>query len=326
MTEWHDAVSEKLMLEAQASQMRNMPPRPQMALSDADPTESSRPSSGDSTVETSSIVGAADYFPYPRTNQNGRPHPPTRPFLHTQATARGIAPQRTRPSPSYDAPWSPLRRRSSMPADNRPQYQHPSSWPRGHPTSPHHQYKFAPLRQKQRTRPRTPSTVSESSVTSDSSYTTSSASLSPVLQSAQVHQPGATQGGDIRRSQSLAYFHPPPGHAAHPNAYHTQVQFPHQRRPSAGFGQPVNQSGDLNMNTNGIWNGRSNPNERGLNVRWPDQSPQGGDTSRVNRSGTVRGPDRQTRSARSVDGRRSERERERERRGQSVGVGGRMYA
>ena len=59
MTEWHDTVSEKLMLEAQASQMRHMPPRPQMALSDADPTDMSRPSSGDSTVETSSMIGGA---------------------------------------------------------------------------------------------------------------------------------------------------------------------------------------------------------------------------------------------------------------------------
>lgn len=80
---------------------------------------------------------------------------------------------------------------------------------------------------------------------------------------------------------------------------------------------------------NGTRNGNATSNDKGRNVRWPDQAaPRGGDgVTRVKRSDTVRAPDSSgTRSARSVDGRRSERERERERRGQSVGLSGRAYA
>ncbi|KAL9100730.1 MAG: hypothetical protein Q9163_003937, partial [Psora crenata] len=47
MTEWHDAVSLRLKLEAQASQDRNMSRRPPMALSDGE-LDSSRPTSVDS--------------------------------------------------------------------------------------------------------------------------------------------------------------------------------------------------------------------------------------------------------------------------------------
>ena len=331
MTAWHDSVSEKLMLEAQASQMRNTPTKPQMALSDIDPLETSRPSSGgtqsigDSTMETSSIVGANNHFSQPSTSQKGRRPPPAKPFINTHASARRIASQQRSYPPAYDAPWSPLRRRSSMPPDNRAQNQHPSSWSRGHLMSSQYQLKFAP-QQSQRVRPkshaRTPSTLSESSFTSDSSYTTSSASVSPVLGPAQMHQSSAQHGGDIRRSQSLGYFNPPPGQAIQSNALPTHPNLPPQRRPSAGIGAPASQGGDWNLNTDGVGERFAKPNERGLNVRWPDQNDRrGGDISRVNRSNTVKGPDIHARNARSVDGRKNEQERERQRRGQSVGVG-----
>ena len=282
--------------------MRKMRPRPQMALSDVDPTEISRPSSGethsvgDSTIETSSIVGTGNYFSQPNAYQYGRRPPPAKTFVNTHATARGIAPPK-KPYPStYDAPWSPLRRRSSMPPDNRPQYQHPSSWPRGHPISPHHQYKVAP-QQNQQIRPkphaRTPSTLSESSFTSDSSYTTSSASLSPVLRPTQMNQTGVQPGGDIRRSQSLGYFNQPPGPPVQSNVHPTHSHSAHQRRPSSGVTALANQDVNWNVNENGVGVGYTKPNERGLNVRWPDQNTQGdGGVSRVSRSNTVKGPDR----------------------------------
>ena len=326
MIAWHDTVSEKLMIEAQASTMRNLPPRPQMALNDADPAERSRPSSGNtySTIESSSMVGAAKYIP-----SNQKP-PPTRPSISSPTKSRGMSHhQNPYPPPPYDAPWSPLRRRSSMPPDKGPQYAHPSSWhtymhpPRQPPRPSHHA--------------RTPSTLSSSSFTSDSSYTTSSASAasaSPVLHSTPLHPPSLQYGSDIRRSQSLGYFPQAPGVPLPP-----RPQFPPvDRRQSLGVGLPTaRHSGEWSSPaSSGVGVGRANglvkPNERGLNVRWPDQDVRGGGVggsgTRLDRSATVRAPgppvlDRHARTARSADGRRSEREREKRRRGESVGHHGR---
>ncbi len=318
--------------------MRSMPPRPQMALSDADPAESSRPSSGEtySTIEPISMVGAAKYF---STSQKSTP---TRPSISSPTKSRDISNhQNPYPPPPYDAPWSPLRRRSSMPPDKAPQYAHPPSWqnythpPRQPPRPTHHHT-------------RTPSTLSSSSFTSDSSYPTSSASAasaSPVLHSTPLHPPSLQYGSDIRRSQSMGYFPQVPGVQPNPKSQSPTSD----RRPSLGVGLPnTRYSGDWSSSsttTNGVGSGKANglakPNERGLNVRWPDQEAQtrgvSGSGTRLDRSATVRAPgpgpgpemDRQARTARSVDGRKSERERkeererERKRRGESVGLHGR---
>ena len=326
MIAWHDTVSDKLMIEAQASTMRNMPPRPQMALNDANPADLYKAPSGKiySSIEAGSVVGAAKYFP------SSQKSTPTQPSVNSPSKSRGMSNhQNPYPPPPYDAPWSPLRRRSSMPPDKGPQYAHPSSWntythpPRQPPRPSHHT--------------RTPSTLSSSSFTSDSSYTTSSASAasaSPVLHSTPLHPPSSQYGSDIRRSQSLGYFPQAPGAPLPP-----RPQFPTaDRRQSLGVGLPAaRHSGEWSSAPStgtgiGRANGLAKPNERGLNVRWPDQEFRGGDVGgsgmRLNRSATVRAPvppvlDRHARTARSADGRRSEREREKRRRGESVGHHGR---
>lgn len=188
MVEWHENVAEKLMLEAQASAARAMPPRPNLALSDID-LESSRDTS---SVDSHSIVDAAHgagYFNHPRAYNRGAP------FLQV--------PYGVRPPPQYpnQEPWSPERRRSSLPDDraypssgsrdgstptNHPPPP-PNSHPHRHHPHPHHHHHH-------HVRPhhtRVPSDISTtSSDTSDtSSITTSSASMSPGPYQAHHHPP-----------------------------------------------------------------------------------------------------------------------------------------
>ncbi|CAF9938419.1 MAG: hypothetical protein ALECFALPRED_007688 [Alectoria fallacina] len=216
MVEWHESVAEKLMLEAQASAARAMPPRPNLALSDID-LESSRDTS---SVDSHSVVDAAHgagYFNHPRANDRGPQ------FVHV--------PYRLRPSPRYlnQEPWSPERRRSSLPDDRA----YPSSWPREGPTPtsyapppphshphphPHHHHHVRPHHA------RIPSDISiSSSDTSDtSSITTSSASMSPVRYHAQINSPSGPSG--LRRHSTIV---PPQRPASHPQGYS-----PHQRQPT----------------------------------------------------------------------------------------------
>ena len=197
MIEWHDNVSQKLMLEAQASAARNIPPRPQMALSDVD-LESSRNSSLDSRP----VSDMAGYFVGGRASYRFPAFLPPRPG----------------PPPQYpqDAPWSPERRRSSLP-DNQP---FPAFWPHNGPTPT----SFAPYPNRPRHTPRAPSDLSvTSSDTSDtSSVTTSSASLSPVRYHTQSHVPPNSQVG---RRHSTHF--PPQRPQSHPQGYS-----PHQRQPT----------------------------------------------------------------------------------------------
>ena len=204
------------MLEAQASAARAMPPRPNLALSDID-LDSSRDTS---SVDSHSVVDAAHgagYFNHPRANGRGPP------FLQV--------PYRVRPSPQYpnQEPWSPERRRSSLPDERA----HPSSWPRDGSTPteytsppssrPHHHLPH--LHHQHHVRPhhtRVPSDLSiTSSDTSDtSSITNSSASMSPVHYHAQVHSPSDPSGP---RPHST-FIHP-----QHP----AQGYSPNQRQPSS---------------------------------------------------------------------------------------------
>lgn len=190
------------MLEAQASAARAMPPRPNLVMSDMD-LESSRDTS---SVDSHSVVDAAHgagYFYHPRANNRGPP------FVQV--------PYRVRPPPQYpnQEPWSPERRRSSLPDDRA----YPSSWPRDGPTPtnyaspapnshPHHHLPHQDHHHHRRHRPhhtRTPSDISiTSSDTSDtSSITTSSASMSPVRYHTQVHSP-SSPSGPRRHSTSVS--------------------------------------------------------------------------------------------------------------------------
>ena len=216
------------MLEAQASAARAMPPRPNLALSDID-LESSRDTS---SVDSHSVVDAshgAGYFNHPRTSNRGPP------FVQI--------PHGVRPPPQYpnQEPWSPERRRSSLPDDRA----YPSSWPRDgptpttyappppvpsthahhHPPHPHHHHPPHPHHHHHHhARPhhaRLPSDISlTSSDTSDtSSITTSSASMSPVRYHAQIHSP-SRPSSSRRHSTSVPPQRPAPGY------------LPNQRQPS----------------------------------------------------------------------------------------------
>lgn len=217
MVGWHENVAEKLMLEAQESAARAMPPRPNLALSDND-LESSR---DNSSVDSHSVVDAAHgagYFNHPRAKNRGPP------FVQT--------PHGVRLPPQYhnQEPWSPERRRSSLP-DGRA---YPSSWTRDGstpteytPTPPpssrahqhpphlhhHHHHHHHDVRPRHT---RIPSDISiTSSDTSDtSSITTSSASMSPVGYHAQIHSPSRPSSS---RRHSASFLPQRPAQGYSPN-------------------------------------------------------------------------------------------------------------
>ena len=197
LSEWHDAVRQKLMLEAQASATRDLPPRPQMALSDID-LESSR----DSSVDTHSVAGTD------MTGFLSRPHVPCRYPIHPTIRVPHPPPQYP-----YEAPWSPERRRSSLPDNSRG---FSASWPRnGLQTTP---IPGPPRNGRPRHHVRGDSDLSTiSSSTSDSSsITTSSVSLSPVRYHSHLQAPNSP--ASRRHSTNV----PPQRPASHPQGYVAQ--------------------------------------------------------------------------------------------------------
>lgn len=279
------------MLEAQASAARAMPPRPNLALSDIDLESSKETSSVDSHSVADAAHGAG-YFNRPRANNRGPQ------FVHI--------PYRVRPSPQYpnQEPWSPERRRSSLPDDRA----YPSSWPSDGPTPTtyapppsnshphnHHPHPHHYHHHHHHVRPhhaRIPSDISiTSSDTSDtSSITTSSASMSPVRYHAQLYSP-SSPSGPRRHSTNV----PPQRPASHPQGYS-----PHQREPV----------------------GPSVPKSK--NVRWQDMDDVF-DAPRLiiprNRSMDMRGRGGSRAEYRMEDQRRGARSV-----GPMTGVGGRRYA
>lgn len=274
------------MLEAQASAARAMPPRPNLALSDID-LESSRDTS---SVDSHSLFDAAHgagYLNHLRANNRGP--------LFVQV------PYRVRPPPQYpnQEPWSPERRRSSLPDD----IAYPPSWSRAGPTPtnytppppsshPHHHLPHPHHHHHHHVRPhhtRIPSDISiTSSDTSDtSSITTSSASMSPTRYHAQHHSPSGPSG-PRRHSTSVPLQRPAQGY------------LPSQRQPS-------------------------NPSpSKPKNVRWQDMDDVF-DAPRHNiprnRSMDMRGRESPRNEHRVEDQRRGARSV-----GPMTGVGGRRYA
>ena len=197
LSEWHDAVKQKLMLEAQASATRDLPPRPQMTLSDIDIG-----SSRDSSVDTHSLAGTD------MTGYLARPHIPYRYPVHPATRV-----PRPPPQYPYEAPWSPELRRSSLPDTSRGI---PASWPRNGLEA------MPPPRPPRTNHPRhhargdsDVSTIS-SSTSDSSSITTSSASLSPVRYHSHVQTPNSP----ALRRHSMGL--PPQRPASHPQGYVAQ--------------------------------------------------------------------------------------------------------
>ena len=330
MVEWHDSVSEKLMLEAQASTMRNMPPRPPMALSNGDLADTARPTSADTrsvdiSTDSTSTSTAAPYFAQPRTFFQNRPPPaPTSsPYKRTGDRGNGIpARQASAPRPE---PLSPLRRRSSMPPDNT-HHRHGSHGPTWAPFDPR---QLPPSTNVSRpsAHTRTSSSLSTSSCTSDSSYTTSSASLSPVLRPVRTLPTNVPPPFDRRHSSFQSTPRPNSTSSGGRPMNHQPVFTPFYDHPQP----PSGSSGVYSKNRN-LAAPVQKPYAPPIS---PSKVPEylkvsGGETmQRPYRSSTVRAPaslrpaDRwDARNARSADGRREKRDKEREReRGQSVGNG-----
>lgn len=204
MLEWHQSVSEKLMLEAQASASRSLPPRPQMALSDID-LESSR----DSSVDSQFVTSMAGYFAGPRASHRAQTFPNTPPSTHTQ------------PPYPREGPWSPERRRNSDP-DNARGF--PASWPQDGSTPAVFQLPSTHPRPQHHARTASDVSTVSTSTSDSSSITTSSASLSPARYHSQLRPP--TSPGVRRNSSHI----PPQRPASHPQGYMIHQPQPARRK------------------------------------------------------------------------------------------------
>ena len=219
MTQWHDSVSKRLRLEAQAAQARNIPSRRPIASSDTD-LDGLRPSSADSlSVGSQSVIDAASYFQKGRMHTNG--FPPRSSFISPPSTSRT-----TRPIPPNDGPWSPFRRQYSFPV-------YPLHQQFSRASQEHNRRAFLSPRHSSYTHARTPSTLSTSSCSSDSSsMTSSSTSLSPTHDNAHRSKPQ-----DLRpaRRNSIGFSLNRP--VSHPN-----VPFPSYTRTPTLPGHTVGSS------------------------------------------------------------------------------------
>ncbi|MCJ1271004.1 hypothetical protein MMC22_010903 [Lobaria immixta] len=232
MTEWHQNVRDKLLLEVEASQSRSTPLNPSTALSDADPE-----SSGDSSiVDDLSIVNAPAYFPDPRSSAR-------LPHIHLPPQA---IPYVLQPNNPPEAPWSPERRRNSVPPRNLApplNRSRDSFTPAGSRTPTNHPRSGA----------RSPSTISTvSSSSSSSSLTTDSASLSP------THLSPSLPARERRHSSSSLQYSP----REYPSPYQYSPHY--DQRQLA----PRSQNSYFPPQSNPQRPPR--PNTRGLNVRWGD--------------------------------------------------------
>lgn len=351
MLEWHDNVSEKLMIEAQVSSKRVLPPRPPMALGDGRQTERSRPLLEERKplvcpLEKPSANGAPLPNSHtPKSSQGYQTAPPaSHPYQRSkvQGSARPIHPQ-----PAYDGPWSPLRRRSSMPLNQSHQSAKESSWAYVQGFSQgKNQHHIHPRQPQPISHARTASSLSTSSYTSESSYTTSSASMSPVLSPTTPLHPAVSAPPNFNRRHST--YHPQPIRPY--NQAPTFLDKYHQRGISGerNFSLPpssVNISHGIHTNTFPIIKPTAVAHNPPIVHHPPVISQNAGvstaaiskEQPRVHRSSTVKGPTlrpevvtttkKDMRHARSADGRwANTREQTRTRdqaqeRGRSVGGG-----
>ena len=205
MIEWYATVSEKLRLEAQASAARDLPPRPpKLALSDV---ESSR----DSSVDAHSITG---YFSRPRSSQRSTAFVNGRPSVQ-------IPPQYMN-----DAPWSPERRRNSLP-DHRHQASSPQD---GQTPTLCRSFSQLPMRNTRPPHVRVASDASTISTSTDdsSSITSSSPSLSPVRYHSKGNPPFQPPPSSDGRRHSTNLPHQ--RLTSHPQEY-----LSYQRQPSGEY-------------------------------------------------------------------------------------------
>ena len=248
MLQWHETVSQKLMLEAQESQTRSIPNNissHHRELSDglSDGTlGSSRESHsrGSSTTDDRSLVDAATYFSESRPRPLFRPPEP----LHMQRT--------TPPSRRDPPPWSPERRRST----SDPNLRRAATWSTRdrlgrHTTITQH----APSGPRRRS----PSTISTSSTSSSSSSLSTSSG-----ESRGPHHPH-------HHSSSTATLQPR-RHSSHQLLEQRDGQPTQRQNPSQSVPPPQNLPSAFPQR---YPTAPPNANTRGHHVRWGNDSVYG---------------------------------------------------
>ena len=311
MLQWHDKVSDNLMIEVQKSQAHRIPNMHTRALSDVTSEgtlESSRDSHsrGSSTTDDQSLVNVGTQFTERRPRHLFKPPEPL------------YMPPSNRPSPQQwgaskgPLPWTPERQRSN----SDPQHRRSSSSNWSHKDAMDRQNTVVRSDTHPRSRPRSPSTVS----TSSGSSTTSDSSSSSDESDDQEHA--------RRRTSSTATLQPARSRSSHtlnspPNTHVSRQSSPITHTSTF----PLRPASQHNTNSNLPHHRQSGPakaNTRGLNVRWGADSVHDISPGRE-REKAVEGKSRaksEERPRRSSDDDRNNIDNER---GPIKGVGGRRY-
>lgn len=262
MLQWHETVSQKLMLEAQASQHRSIPPSHHRELSDglSEGTLESSHSRDSSATDDRSLVDAATYF------SESRP----RPHFHPPEPLRM---QQTMPPPRREPPpWSPERRRSN----SDPNLQRSATWSTRDQLGRHKTLtRHAPA---SKARPRSPSTISTSSTSSSSSSSTNSS--------------GGSLGPHHHHSASTTTLQPR-RHSSHQLYDQRNGNVTPRQNPSPSVPPPQNLPSSF---AHRHPSAPANANARGHNVRWGNDSvhhiPPGRDTGGKSRAKSEERPRR----------------------------------
>ena len=238
MIQWHETVSQRLSLEARATQIRSIPSSHQRKLSDglSDGTlESSRDSS---VTDDRSLVDATTYFSEPRPRPQFRAPEPLR-MQQTLKSAR-----------KEPLPWSPERQRSSSDSN----LQRSATWSTRDQLGRHNT--ITRHGQSSRSRPRSASTTSTSSSSSSSSSITTSSgeSLNP-----RHHHSASTATLQPRRPSNHQLSDPRNGHGT--SRQDPSRPVPPSQNPLSSFSHPYPSAP-----------APVNGNARGHNVRWGNDS------------------------------------------------------
>ena len=309
MLQWHDRVSDNLMIEVQKSQARRIPNMHARALSDVTSEgtlESSRDSHsrGSSTTDDQSLVNVGTHFTERRPRPFFKPPEPlymppgNRPPPQQWGTSKG------------PLPWNPERQRSN----SDPQHHRSSSSNWSQKEGAGRRNTVVRSDTHPRSRPRSPSTVSTSTASSTTSDSSSSSDESDDHARRRTSSTATLQPARSRSSHSLNS--PPNTHASRqPSPITHTSTFP--LRPASQhdtsstlpqYRQPV----------------PARANTRGLNVRWGADSVHDISPGRI-REKAAEGKSRaksEERPRRSGDDDENSIDNER---GATKGVGGRRY-
>lgn len=276
MTGWYDSVSERLQLETEAAHARRpLPMDHSVALSDGEPESASITSS---PVNNAPIpTDATGHYPHPHLSSHPPGIPRSHPSPHLDSAPNlpplnfaYVNPPRSAnpPRPPHSARFhsayqlaSEQRRNSSLPPQHFPAHFHEGLTP-SDPRAPtaHRTYRSRPHRL-----PSTSSLSSSSSSSCSSSEDdltdTDSALSSPDIPRRSSSPIFSSSSTPIRRHSSSSLPHDYATHRHHPERQ--PLPQSHQRRTS--YFEPNNPSTPPRA---------TNPNTRGLNVRWRETPPQ----------------------------------------------------